>query len=94
MNIKGELDLSFGEGGIEVRRVVELDELAAALDLLGLGDPLTRRVLVARPRPEGAIRGDGKVLRLVIDEDQAAELTDALPVGVQEGVELAQIEPA
>ena len=85
----GLLAGGLGEGGEDLGRVVQLDQLGGALDDLGLGVPLAGDlVLVARARTERAIRRDRQVVRVVVDQHQPAGLVDAPLVG---GDELHQL---
>ena len=78
-----------GKGGVDVSRVVELDELRRALDDLGLAHPLAGCLIeVAGPAPERAVGSHREVVRLVVDKDETAELGDPLLVRLQEAPEL------
>ena len=85
----GGLAGRLGERGVDVGRVVELDELGGVLDDLGLADPLAGRVVeVAAPAAEGQVRRDREVVGLLVDERQPADRRDPLAVAVEE---LAQL---
>ena len=85
----GRLAGRLGERGVDVGRVVELDELGGALDDLGLAHPVAGHlVLVSAPAAEAEVRRDREVVGLLVDERQAAEHRDPLLVVVKE---LAQL---
>ena len=85
----GGLAGGLGERGVDVGRVVELDELGGGLDDLGLADPLAGHVVeVAAAAAERQVGRDRQVVGLVVDERQAAEDRDPVLVVVEEAAEL------
>src|SRR6185436_10529127 len=85
----GVLGLGLGKGLQDVSRVVQLDQLGRGLDDLGLGDPLGPRLVVdAAAASERAVRRDGEVVRVLVDEHDAAELADARLVRAHESFQL------
>ena len=85
----GGLARGVGEGLVQVGRVVELDDLGGALDDLGLGRPVPGQLVeVAGPAAEREVRRDREVVRILVDQDEAAELVDPVLVRVEELAEL------
>ena len=85
----GGLAGRLGERGVDVRRVVELDELGGRLDDLRLADPLAGLlVLVPGAAAEREVGSDREVVGIVVDEGQAADLVDPGGVRGQEAIEL------
>ena len=78
-----------GESGEDVGQVVQLDELRGRLDRLGFVDPLAGSfVHIAAAAAERHILGDGEVVDFVVDQNHAAELSDAGLVAVEEAAQL------
>ena len=69
------------EGAVDVRRVVELDQLRSRLDDLGLVHPFARVVVeVAGARAERSVGSDGEVVGVLVAHLQARQHLLALPL--------------
>ena len=76
----GGLARRLGERGVDVGRVVELDELGRVLDDLGLADPFAGHLVeVAAAAAERQVRRDREVVGLLVDERQAADAPRCAP---------------
>ena len=85
----GRLAGGLGERGVDVGRVVQLDELRGRLDDLGLADPLAGDVVeVAAPAAEVQVGRDRQVVGLVVDQGHPAEDGDPVLVVVEEAAQL------
>ena len=83
--------LGFSERGEDIGQVVQLDQLRRVLDYFGLADPLARRLVeVAAATPESEVGRDGQVVDLVVDQDQASQIGNAIATRVEELAQLGR----